>query len=107
MRRAAQGEEHLQQTDHAGACVVAAQAVELAVRFELGCIGGLAPALYGLHGVDVRVEQQGGSFQVEARSQAPHVVALAARLHALQLDVLLQAVGCPLLVAADGGDTYQ
>ena len=107
LRRAAQREERLQQADHAGARVVAAQAVELAVGFELGREGVFAPALHGLHGVDVRVEQQRGPLQVEAGAEAPDVVALAARLHALLLDVLLQAVGGTLLVAADGGNAYQ
>ena len=104
---AAQREESLQQAYYAGTCVVAAQPVELAVWFELGRIGILAPTLYGLYGIDVRIEQQGGTLQVEPGSETPYIVAFSAGLHALQFDVLLQAVGCLFLVAADGGDADQ
>lgn len=97
----------MQEADHAGTRVVAAQTVELAVGFEAGGEGVFAPALHGLHGIDVRIEQQRGPLQVETGAEAPDVVAFAAGLHALLFDVLLQAVGGTGFVAADGWNTDQ
>ena len=83
LRRAAQLQKDLQQADHAGPRVVTAQPVEFAVGFQAGRERVAPPAADGFHGVDVRIEQQGGFLQVECRPHAPDVVALAAGVHPL------------------------
>ena len=103
---AAKLQEHLQQADHARAGVVTSQTVDLAVL--LHCVErGFPPSVYGLHSVDVRVQQQCRLLQVEHRAQAPYIVALSSGGHSLHLDVVLQEVGGLLFFAAQGRNGYQ
>ena len=106
----AQLHECLQQADHAGPGIVAAQPVKPPLAVQHGGERQFAPSVHGLHGVYVRVEQQGRLVQVECRAEAPHVVAFPPGGHALHFDVLLQAVGRTRFVAAyrwDGDELLQ
>ena len=75
LRLGGQDPEGLIERDHAGAGVVAAQAVETVVVGLLRQEGVSLPSGDRLHGVDMRVQEEGRLGEVESRRDEPEVVA--------------------------------
>jgi hypothetical protein len=92
-------QEYLQQADYACPGVIASQTVNLAVLFRWG-ERGFPPPVYGLHRVDVRVQQQRRLVQVEHRAETPYIVAFPSGCHSLHFNVILKKIRGLLLFAA-------
>ena len=92
--------EDMQERDQAGTVVVGSEAVD-AASFASGAERVALPSAYGLHRVDVCVQQQRLFRGVEPRLYRPDVVAHSLYLKAeFALHIVLQEVGSRLLLPA-------